>query len=323
MPPARSVLVAGSGRSGTTWIADTLAACKRCTQTFEPWNAEHSVSVPRWGRSCGFPGPYLRPKDQHESWHDFMAMLLKGEISNSWTRQDWRLLRKPFTTLPLAERFAYGIIRKHGVRKARGAEVQIIKDIRANLMLAWAHENFSLPVVFVIRHPCSVVASRLRLGWSDDLGELELQPTLRADFLGRHRDVINGAKSPVERLAVLWCIENIVPIVHGRGRGWLFCNYEEFLTKPVDAFSKLRQHFGLHETRASRAAMARFVSAPDSVPMQLRPWHGALSIQEGQTVLDICRSFGLDFYGEQRTPLTELCDVVDARPEGICSTRCR
>ena len=44
-----------------------------------------------------------------------------------------------------------------------------MKIIRGNLLLAWLVRNFEFPVLYLLRHPCAVVASRLRWNWPCDL----------------------------------------------------------------------------------------------------------------------------------------------------------
>jgi hypothetical protein len=92
----------------------------------------------------------------------------------------------------------------------------VVKAVRANLLLPWIRERFpEVQVVFVIRHPCAVVASWLRLGWSPDR---DLAPMLRdariLDDVGA-RDacrVVEAARGLEERLAIVWCISNLVPL---------------------------------------------------------------------------------------------------------------
>lgn len=310
MSNPRTFLIAGSGRSGTTWIADALASCERCFQVFEPFNAEKVPAVPRWGRGCGLPGPYLRPHEPQQEWQTYVASLCRGDVSNIWTRQDWRLVPRSLERIPLAERVAYRLARRRREREEREAQTLVIKEIRANLMLGWLSEQFELPVLYIMRHPCAVVASRLRLGWSDDLGELESQPSLVADFLAPYQDVIGRAETAVERLAIIWCVENLVPLAQGKDRGWCWCNYETCLGDPSRTFSRMREFFGLRESRASDAAMRRHVSSPETVPGRHRRWHGSLSEKEGLAVLRVCKQFGLDFYADRPDPVVCLDEVI-------------
>src|SRR5580700_9130932 len=89
-PPERPIFVIGSGRSGTTWIGDSLASANGCCSLFEPMNAEKVREVPTWGNNNGLPGPYLAPDEPAHCWRAYFENLLMGRSSNVWTRQDWR-----------------------------------------------------------------------------------------------------------------------------------------------------------------------------------------------------------------------------------------
>ncbi|NIP33259.1 hypothetical protein GWO25_05260, partial [Candidatus Saccharibacteria bacterium] len=76
------------------------------------------------------------------------------------------------------------------------ADFRVIKAIRANLLLKWVHERFpEMPQIFIIRHPCAVVLSRMELGWDTDkdIAPFLSQPKLIEDFLDPYLDVIEQA----------------------------------------------------------------------------------------------------------------------------------
>ncbi|UCH58531.1 MAG: hypothetical protein JSV61_09955, partial [Anaerolineales bacterium] len=119
----RSILVAGTARSGTTWLADLIASQIPCRMMFEPFNPE---LVPEYSSFHYFQ--YMPPGKQGIDFHTYARKVLSGEIRNRWIdRQNERVFPK----------------------------YRLIKEIRVNLALKWLHENFpDVPILFIIRHPC-------------------------------------------------------------------------------------------------------------------------------------------------------------------------
>jgi hypothetical protein len=69
-----------------------------------------------------------------------------------------------------------------------------------------------MPIILLLRHPCAVVASRLALGWKDNLFETMEQEDLVEDFLLPMETRIRAASDGFERHLFLWCIDNYVPL---------------------------------------------------------------------------------------------------------------
>ena len=147
-----SVFLAGTGRSGTTWLSDVVNHRRAYRYVFEPFYPA-KVEVFAHFR----PRQYLRPDDRREEFLGPARKVLTGGLRDPWT-----------------DRFHRRFV----------ARRRLIKDIRANLLLGWIKANFpGLPIILLLRHPCAVVASRLALGWKDNLFETMEQGDLVEDFL--------------------------------------------------------------------------------------------------------------------------------------------
>jgi hypothetical protein len=326
-PRQAPVFVVGSGRSGTTWIGDTIASCVGCIPVFEPMHTGYVREVPRWGRRSGLPGPYLPAEASRPEWQGFFDALLAGRISNHWTRQDWTRVPRLLTRWPLLERIGYRLARMPYQYRERRAVRYVIKEIRANLMLDWLQGHVDGRIVYLIRHPCAVIGSRLRHlgsdpGWEADMEGILGQSRLMADFLEPHRPTIAGATTPLRRQAVLWCVENYVPISQPRSKDWLAFCYEDFLLEPDQTFDRLIRALGLEPTSLTERAEKQIVSSPSPHVRTPKPWHAPLTRAEGEEVLKICEEFGLTMYGRQYIPLCSIRGVRDsARSESSCPER--
>ncbi|MFI5342150.1 MAG: sulfotransferase [Candidatus Methylomirabilales bacterium] len=312
LPP---IFVAGSGRSGTTWVGETIASCSGCIAVFEPLHPNSVAETPRWGVHCGFPGPYMRAGGFYPVWEAFFDALLAGKISNSWTRRDWTRVPKPLTRWWLTERIGYRLARIRHRQQAMRANRYVIKEIRANLMLDWLASYTGARIVYLIRHPCAVIGSQLRQkeqAWVAELDEIFCQPPLMSDFLEPFRRTMSGATTPLERQAVRWCVENFVPFSQAGSKDWLLCCYEEFISDRDGTFGRVFRSLGVEPTSVTEKAKKLVVSNPTHDLNTTRPWHAPLSEAEGEVVLRICEDFSLRLYGRQRMPLCTPRELVDS-----------
>ena len=231
------IIICGSGRSGTTWVLDSIAEANGCRTVFEPlqW-----LGVPD---AKPFANRYVRDSDGEPELKKFMDKVLSGKMNNLWT--DYRIL--PDTLLwpesgslrNKLGRLIKGSYKKLIIHylKYRRSESHglIVKFIRANLMLGWLSENYGHKILFVVRHPGAVVASKLRIGgrhWRHgDLLKKYLQDKqLREDYSENLKYVLKRSLSPVEAHTVIWCIENALPIHNEKKYGYCVVFYEDLIS---------------------------------------------------------------------------------------------
>ena len=269
-----SVFLAGSGRSGTTWLSGVIDHKRGCRYVFEPFNPA------RVGAFGHFRSKqYLRPDDAREEFLGPARLALTGALRSTWTDR--------FNTRLVARR-------------------RLIKDIRANLLLGWMRANFpGMPIVLMLRHPCAVVASRLALGWRDNLEETMEQEDLVEDFLRPVEAEIYAARDDFERHLFLWCIDNSVPLRQfARGEIHL-AFYENLLVNPEDELQSL---FGfLGEVPDDRVYEELGRSSPlsrrDAPSLSVDGWRDRVSARQLVRVGEILALFGLDrVYGEDPMP---------------------
>ena len=268
-----SVFLAGSGRSGTTWVAGIINHRNDYRLVFEPFHPGRVDLCDTFRRK-----QYLRPDDRREEYLGPAREILTGRIRHSWTDR--------FNTKFVARR-------------------RLIKDIRANLLLGWMRANFpGAPIILLLRHPCAVAASRLALGWRDNLSETMEQEELVEDFLLPVEDEIRAARDAFERHVFSWCIENYVPLRQfGQGEIHL-AFYENFLSCPEDEirrlFAFLREDFDGRVYRALRRPSPLSRKGEDP---SVEAWRRSVSGSQLERAVEILGLFGLDrIYGEGAMP---------------------
>jgi hypothetical protein len=283
----KSMIIAGAGRSGTTWLANIVASQLPCRIMWEPFNP-HAIEA--FSQFSDFL--YKRAADPDPALYAYASDVLKGTIDHKWIDREISRVC---------------------------VEYRIVKEIRANLFLNWLHKSFpDVPLLVIVRHPCAVVLSRMEANWgaSADLGAMLSQPELVADLLNEKMDIIKHARSKEAKHAVLWSIQHLVPIkqFHAEQLGVVF--YENLCLQPEVEIPRIFRILG-HEYRdsvfnqvekPSRTTLrsSAFRSGEDRVMR----WRNRLSQTQTQDILSVVRDFDLDYiYGDSATPLAQAFQV--------------
>lgn len=271
----RSIIVAGAGRSGTTWLADIIGSQLSCRMMFEPF---HSKQVEEFASFEYFQ--YKRPHEADEELLTFSRKVLTGRIRHPWIDRHVEVL------LP---------------------QLRLIKEIRACLFLRWLHERFpEVPILFILRHPCAVVASRLQLEWATD-GDIEpflSQAELIDDHLREHLPLIRNASTEEEKHAIIWSVSNLVPLRQFADTGLNVVFYEELCRHPKREISRV---FGLlgkafdpkaHQSAGRVSTTARGFSAVVRGQDPVTRWRRVLSEDQIARILEVVDRLGLGYlYG--------------------------
>ena len=134
----QTVFLAGTGRSGTTWLEDLINFDGSYRVMFEPFHTRRTDVLREWNYR-----QYLRPTNLDEKFVHPATQILSGKVRSKWIDQ--------FRCRPIVTR-------------------RLIKDIRANLILKWIKHNFpEIRIVLLLRHPCAVASSKLQQDWETHL----------------------------------------------------------------------------------------------------------------------------------------------------------
>jgi hypothetical protein len=198
-----------------------------------------------------------------------------------------------------------GEIRNHWIdhqNERIHSDYRLIKEIRINLALKWLHDNFpEVRILFLLRHPCAVVSSRMELGWATD-ADIEpflSQADLVADYLGEHLELIHNAKMEEEKHAIVWSISNLVPLEQFLPGELKIVYYENLCTQPEIELSNLFASIGQNYESPSLAQInqpsqtTRTTSAVVNGTDKLTYWKKKLSPAQIDNILRVVESFGL------------------------------
>lgn len=211
--PSHAALVLGSGRSGTTWLAEAIARRHRSRLLFEPFH-------PRLGAMGGGARLFLDPAEHPPSFERSARRVLSGRV------------RGPYID---------------GVRVARLPRGRVVKDVHASNLLPWFRANHpDVPVVYVVRHPIAASLSRLRADTFYGVGDYLATPAGRVDAEGSPAaawlpmyDECREDPEPLVRLVAEWCIENAYPLSRGDDPGVALVFYENAVLDPASELARI------------------------------------------------------------------------------------
>lgn len=276
-----TVILAGTGRSGTTWVENLINANGEYRVMFEPFYSGKVRSLGEWRYR-----QYLRPEDQRERYIKPAELILSGQIRSSWID---RYNKKIF------------------VKK------RLVKDIRIMLVLKWMKTHFpQVPIILLLRHPCAVAVSKLKLNWQTHLDEFFEQEALVHDFLEPYIPSMRRSLDVFEKHIFLWCVENYVPLRQFNDGEILAVFYENICVDPDSQIRRLYEFLGSSQSKGYRneisrpSALSRKDSAIYTGDSLIECWRKSLTKEQINRAVEICSLFGLDrLYGAGSLPLAD------------------
>jgi len=286
--PARSLVVVGSARSGTTWLAEVLAETLHGRLLFEPLRAE---SVPQ-ARPVRF-GHFIDPDAGSDGpVTDVLDKVLAGRIRATWI-DEYNTVRFP--------------------------RCRVVKEIRATNLLPWIVRHYPRsPVVFLLRHPVPSAWSVAQLGWPENLSQFIGQPSLMQGPMAPFETLIRqtvDSPDPFLRLVLRWCLENFVPThLLAAGQAHVVF-YEHLVDDPRSELVRLSTYlrrFGpgpwdIQLDSAGNLDRPSHTNYRDtdvaSGPGRLDDWVGEVPAPRVDAALSLLGAFGLDrIYGDSTRP---------------------
>jgi hypothetical protein len=273
--------LAGTGRSGTSWISEVINSDNGFRIIHEPLRPDRLrvTSVFR-------PRHYLRPDDRDPRYTTAMAAIVDGRIRSVWTdKYNRKLLPKR----------------------------RLVREVRGNLLVPWIHRRFpEMPMVLLLRHPCAVVTSQLKWEgeWPIFLERFLSEGDLVEDLLGPLVDKISAAETEFDKHMFAWCIENVVPLRLLDPGEIHVAFYERFCVDPASELDRLLSFLGqsVNDRALTRLRNPSNSSRKDSAVVRgedlVRSWQRAVTKRQVRRALEILELFGLDaVYGEEPMPL--------------------
>lgn len=275
-----TILLAGSGRSGTTWVSDIINFDNEYRYIFEPFHPRRVSFSKDFGDR-----KYIHPDNSDKNLYNKFLFILSGQIRNPWSDN----YNKKF------------ISRK-----------RLIKEIRLNLCLKWIKNNFSeIPIILLIRHPFPTAISQDKFNLHTDLNDYLDQEDLMEDYLSNFKSEIEKAKekSEFEQNVFIWCIENYLPLKQFKKDEILVIFYENFCSSPEEEIKRTFSFIGktfdntVFENLKKPSAVSRNWSAVNTGDDLINSWKKKITDEQIKQGKEIMSLFGMEnFYNEDSHP---------------------
>jgi len=296
-----TILILGAPRSGTTWLMEIICCIPNYTSVFEPLKPLWFPESIKYGI---IPGIYYSPNEKWEEGKQYLSQIFNGQKTNCFPIQKNNL--KTIMQRLLANKI-------------------VVKSIRLNQMLPWINKNFNLrKILFIIRHPCAVIASQIKSRWCGYYNEtfpyLDSYPSKeiifnrvsKIDFLNHDiREKIKQIKTLEEILAVAWCLDNYILLVNKRSIPWTVISYESLVKNFKNEIINLFKEIGEEkipkivyklEKKPTFVTFPKDFSKINNKPDQLSKWKKELTKTQIDNILNIVSYFGFNFYSENPEP---------------------
>lgn len=267
------ILVAGTGRSGTTWLIELMNIGREYRVMFEPFNKNISskLSHVKTAKPYVDPGEIFEYKNEYES-------LLRGGLDNSWVDTVNSTNKK--------------------------ASKQIVKEIRLNRMLGWLQYEYpELKIVYIVRDPYSAAYSGAEGGWMNASISKHLPPEKFAKkyFTHEQLDAVSKAKSKFQKNIATWAIENFLVLKHLQRNSNVHSVFYERLAMDTESELQKIAAFCRHtyipagESAKKKSALARSTSVIDTSSKEFgNRWKGNITREDDDYAKRVLKVFSLD-----------------------------
>lgn len=311
--PKRTIVVAGTPRGGTTWVAEALAEAPGYLPLLEPEQvfhvAETLVALPGycllWEPLQPFYSDPLETADGAPAFYVTTNCVLREHFKNI-TAGKVRISKY------LGKLGGLRYLVSEAFRRVSHFQRLVVKFVYCNLLLHWILKEFELKGVLLLRHPCAVVSSQMHHKfYGQGTGEPK---TL--DHIRRHRlpiyeqfapafaKVIRSIQTDEELLALEWCIRTIVPLQQPKPHPWFLTTYED-LIESTEEWERLCNY--LECPVPSKDVITRFSTTyqkrgDESPGVYVDKWRRHLSEKQVDDILRVCSEMGVDFYDKTPYP---------------------
>lgn len=259
----RPILLTGTQRSGSSWVATVLNSAPEVALLDEPFGTKKGTP---W---CPVAFPYFFTYVTEET-----DVSLRSAVADT-------LRFKYDVRFALAQgkgkRDVLGMYWK-GMRLRHRGMRPLIKDPRGMLMVPWMARTFGAQIVILVRHPAAYVSSRLRLGWNSHPFEQFLaQPQLMQDYLEPFRAELERLAAephdPITQISTLWKLNYYMVATYRENYpDWIYVRYEDLCLEPRQHFRDLFETLDLSFTVESERVVDEHSSRHNPAEVSVEQW---------------------------------------------------
>ena len=279
---SNTIVITGTPRSGTTWLAELISTIPNSSIIFEPLH----LSRVREARIAGFEWRTIfQPGEERVKEKEYLERVFHGSILNGWTIRDMKFIRMI------------------------GLKHWIVKFVRANLIIEWLIENFSIKKpILIIRHPCAVISSQLRYGsWNNINGPLFANKRI-VELFPQFKEYSRGLTTLEECLASRWCIENYIPLTLKKPYPFILVAYERLVLNSHEEIKRIFNELNMDVPDK----IYKYIGKPSITTLEdsaikynsdiLSHWKTNLTVQQQDSIFKVLKRYNIEFYNEHIEP---------------------
>ncbi|WNB18075.1 sulfotransferase domain-containing protein [Marivirga arenosa] len=283
----KTIIISGDPRGGTTWLSDIVSEINNSSLIWEPLMLGYNNEFKR------IDFDYRQYIPENKNWEE--AKLLFRKTFEGKSLSSNLCNRNTFNELIKADRI-------------------IVKFCRANQLLPWLRKNFQFEYdpIYIVRHPCAVVASQLRQGgWDRISPDFKIPDCKFQEFYSTHSKFLQNINSKEKRLAAYWCLVNRIPLSHPKNnKDWITITYEDLLLDGENQLSRIEKRWNLKLPASSYEKLNKVSTTTlKSSPInelektdQLNQWKNYLSEKQIQDILSVLKYFNINVYDYDSMP---------------------
>jgi hypothetical protein len=279
-----TIIIAGVGRGGSTWLAELFATLPGYPLLWEPLHLGSNPECIKYG-------------------FDWQTYISAGQDEPLKQRYLHQVLTGANLSCELLTSLHFHPIQ---FLRFRG---YLVKFVNANLLLDWMLHLFPVRAILLIRHPCAVVASQLRHSAWDHVNKEKM--TFSQNLAHDYPHLVEIHKSIRDREEVLafeWALQTFIPLNRPKPYPWYLTTYERLVEDGHKELSCLFQFLGepvpgeAYKHLRVPSATTQDGSNIANGRNPLSGWQEQLTAHQIQMILNVVHRVGIDFYGDAATP---------------------
>ncbi|MCS4086110.1 hypothetical protein GGQ10_000909 [Salinibacter ruber] len=265
------IVIAGTARSGTTWLAQILSTVPGYPVIWEPLHRHTAPTAAESGIE----------------WHEYVS---ENDKSNKTKYIDGIWNGEHLST----EIVSRVLLRPLEYLRFRGF---IIKTVNGLGVTPYVSQKDKTKLVILVRHPCSVVSSKIEKGGWENLrinGE-NPYPKYFLDKYPKIGEIYESIDSIEERLALDWAASYTVPFFELEKGEAYFLFYEKLISKVGHELNSLFSYLNINDKYLSKAVESANLASPTTEPNstlrrgrdQLRKWSDKLTLDQIDRITNV------------------------------------
>lgn len=280
----KTIIVCSSARGGSTWLAQIISSIPGYPLLWEPLHLVTSQSCVEYGFVWD---TYIKPDSEDNMKYNYLQKVLTGKnLTNELISSNY------FNPIQFLQFNGF-----------------VVKFTLANMMLPWILKNFPIRCIFMIRHPCAVVNSRLRhSSWNSvNIENFYVQPDVFIDY-PHLKEIFNSITTREELFAFSWVLQTLIPLNYPIFHQLYFTTYEKLM---IDGKNEVNNIFNYLNENIPTQANNMLIKPSKTTGKNLNVfkqknslslWKEDLSNKQIELILNIVKKSGIDFYSKDPEP---------------------